>query len=346
MQYPLVSIVILNYNGKSSLGHLLYDCLNSVLNTAFPSFEVLFIDNASTDGSVDFINKKFGQNKKLRVIVNKKNLGFPEGNNVGIRKSKGKYIALLNSDTIVNPCWLSELVLAIQPPDIGAAQSKLLLYDNPNLMDCAGGFIDRYGYHHYEVGYGENGNHYNSIYEIFYAKGASMIVKREALSAAGLFEPQLFLFFDETDLCWRIRLSGYKILFVPTSIVLHAAGRTVSRLQCQRLLYFSTRNHIFLLLTNYNAANTLSTLLVSLIWETRNIGKFIVTRKPYLISSTIAAMVWNLTNFRYIWIKRKQIQKFVRKVSDEVIQKVMLNPFPPFPLSLVFSKAHYSLKEI
>lgn len=343
---PLVSVIILNYNGKRNLGQLFFDCLNSALKTDYPAFEILFVDNASTDGSVASVQKQFGENKNLRIIINKQNLGYPAGNNVGIRQAKGEYIALLNSDTIVDPLWLRELVIAIQPPEIGAAQSKLLLHDNPALMDCAGGFIDQYAYHHYEVGYKENANRYNNVYEIFYAKGASIIIKRSALKIAGLFEPGMFLFFDETDLCWRIRLSGYRIIFVPTSIVLHASGKSASKLQDQKRLYYSTRNRLFSVITNYNAKNMLNTLMVSLIWEMRNIVKFVATRKPHLVVAVVTALLWNLDNFDYVWRRRRQVQKFVRKVSDETIQKAMLKPFPPFPLSLIYSRAHYSSSEV
>jgi GT2 family glycosyltransferase len=338
----MVSVIILNYNGRRNLGKILENCLSSVFETDYPNFEVLFVDNASIDGSVDLIRRKYASSGKLRIIQNEQNLGFAEGNNVGIRLARGEYIALLNTDTRVDSAWLKELVCAIQPPDVGSAQSKLLLMKNPSLMDCAGGFIDQYGYHHYEVGCGERADSYNSVCEIFYAKGAGMILKREALRAAGLFDPKIFLFFDETDLCWRIRLTGFKVIFVPTSVVFHAAGETTSKIREKQRLYFSTRNHLLVLLKNYGAKNMVRASVVSVIWEIRNVGKFVLKRKPNLILSTLAALLWNLFNLKSTWAKRQVTQKVIRRVSDETIKRVMLKPFPPFPLSLVFSRAHYS----
>jgi GT2 family glycosyltransferase len=311
------------------------------LGTAYPSFEVIFVDNASTDGSVEFVRENFGQNERLRIIENDANLGFAEGNNVGIRKARGEYVALLNSDAVVDPMWLKELAEAVQPAGVGAAQSKLLLMSNPNLMDCAGGFIDQYGYHHYEVGCGEKAEKYNRAYEIFYAKGAGMILKREALKCSGLFDPRIFMYYDETDLCWRLRLCGYKVVFVPTSLVYHAAGETASGLQAEKRLYFSTRNHFFVLLKNFGDKNMVRALSISLVWELRNIGKFVLKREPALASATVKALLWNLGNFGYIWRQRQVTQKLVRRVPDENLKKVMLKPFPPFPLSLVFSRSHY-----
>lgn len=166
--WPLVSVIILNYNGSRNLGVILKDCLASVLNADYPNFEVLF-DNASSDGSVEFVEKTFGQDPRLHIIHNKWNLGFAEGNNVGVRNARGEYVALLNSDTRVDPGWLTELVKAAQPPEVGAVQSKLVKMNAPDLLDCAGGLLDYYGYH-FERGRGEKASKFNQTVEVFYGK--------------------------------------------------------------------------------------------------------------------------------------------------------------------------------
>jgi GT2 family glycosyltransferase len=341
LSFDKASVIILNYNGLRNLGKILEDCVESVLKTDYPNFEVLFVDNGSTDGSVDFIRERYSSNKRLHIIQNEENLGFAEGNNSGTRNAKGTYVALVNTDARVEPSWLKELVKAIQPADIGAAQSKLLLMESPNLMDCAGGFIDYYGYHHFEVGYKQEANKYNRSYEIFYAKGAGMIIKKEVFKSAGMFDPKIFMYFDETDLCWRVRLNGYKVIFVPTSLVYHANKIIASSLQEKTQVYFSTRNHLLVILKNCNSENLLKVTVVSIIWEIRNIAKFVLKRKPHLIVAIVKALLWNLTNFQYVWEKRQITQKIVRKVPDEIIRKSMLKPYPPFPLSLIFSRFRY-----
>ena len=340
MGYPLVSVIILNYNGLKNLNAILEDCVKSALNTDYPNFEVLFVDNASTDGSVKFIKEKFGQDARLRIIQNTKNWGFAEGNNIGIRNAKGEYIALLNSDTKVDPQWLKELVKTVQIPNIGAAQSKLLRMNSPDELDCAGGFLDYYGYH-YERGRGEKSNKYNTVDEIFYAKGAGALIKKEVLNKTGLFDSETFLYFDETDLCWRIWLSGYKVVFVPSSIVYHAPSLTASKLQNATRAYFYTRNHIMILLKNYNTKNMLEALAASLLLELRNIVKFIMKREPLNSLAIFKALIWNLFHLKQTWKKRRITQELVRKVPDEHIKKLMLKPSPPFPLSLVVSKSRY-----
>ena len=344
LSWPLVSVIILNYNGRKNLGELLKNCLMSVFDTNYPNFEVLFVDNASTDGSVEFVKKRFGHNPRLRIIQNERNLGFTEGNNVGIRNAKGRYIALLNSDTRVDPNWLKELVMAIQPSDVGAVQSKLLQMDSADTLDCAGGFIDYYGYH-FERGRGEKSSKYSQPGEIFYAKGAGVLFKPEVLAKTGLFDPEIFMYFDETDLCWRIWLSGYKVLYAPKSIVYHASGSTASKLQQKTRSYYYTRNHILMLLKNYDLGNMFKVVAVSIIFEFRNMVLFLARRKPQVSIAIIEALSWNLFHSKYAWKKRQVIQRLVRKVSDNQIKKIMLKPYPPFPLYLVFSRFRYLKKK-
>jgi GT2 family glycosyltransferase len=318
--------------------------LDSALKTDYPSFEVLFVDNASTDGSVEHVKTNFAQNSQLRIIQNEKNLGFTEGNNRGIKHAKGKYIILLNTDVRVTPNWLTELVKAAQPPEVGAAQSRLLNMDKPEVLDCAGGLLDYYGYQ-FERGRGEKPTSENEGGEIFYAKGASMLLKRQVLEKTGLFDPAMFLYFDEVDLCWRIWLSGYKVVYAPASTVYHASGSTASKLQVQTRLYFYTRNHIRILLKNYNLANACKAVKISMLFETRNIALALVRRKPFLAVSIMKGLLWNIANLKSAMVQRQVMQRHVRKVPDEKIRKQMLQPYPPLPLYFIYGRSKYRSKQ-
>jgi GT2 family glycosyltransferase len=341
----LVSVVIINYNGLRNLGKILDGCLDSVLKTVYPSFEVLFVDNASSDGSAEYVQRQFGTNGKLRIIRNEKNLGFAEGNNRGIKQAKGKFIALLNSDTRVTENWLTELVKAVHPSNVGAAQSKLLQMDKPTLLDCAGGLLDFYGYH-FERGQGETPSRYNRGGEIFYAKGASVIFKREALSKAGLFDPEVFMYFDEVDLCWRIWLSGYKVVYSPASTVYHASGSTAAKMQSQERLYFYARNHLMVLLKNFGLMNAAKAVKVSLLFEVRNVGLLLARRKPLAGLAIIKAFCWNLRNMKQTWTKRQTVQNCIRQIPDTEVKVHMLTPCPPFPLYILFPRSRYEKTKI
>ena len=342
MQYDKVSVIILNYNGRRNLGEILHRCIESVLATDYAVFDVLFVDNGSSDDSVNYIKKTFSD-PRLHVIETGQNLGFAEGNNVGIRAADGKYIALLNSDTYVDKDWLKELVKAIQPSDVGAVQSKLLQMDKIDLLDCGGGFIDYYGYH-FERGRGEKSFTCNESDPIFYAKGAGVLFKADVLVKAGLFGSDIFMYFDETDLCWRIWLSGYKVVFSPGSVVFHKSGSTASKLQQKTRTYYYTRNHLLVLLKNYDLRNLSKAVFVSAFYELRNMALCFAQRKPQVSAAIIHAFTWNLCHLKQTWINRQMVQTSVRKVPDSRLKQVMLKPYPPFPLYLVFSRARYAKK--
>jgi GT2 family glycosyltransferase len=336
----MVSVVILNYNGRRNLGGILEKCLDSVFETDYPNLEVLFVDNASTDGSIEFVIRKYSVEKNLRIIRNAKNVGFAEGNNVGIKKAKGEYIALLNNDTIVTSGWLKELIKVIQHPQAGAVQSKLLLMDSPDLLDCAGGLLDYYCYH-FERGRGEKSAKYTKVDEIFYAKGAAVLFKVEVLEKTYLFDRDVFMYFDETDLCWRIRLNGYKVFFAPESIIYHASGLTASKMPTKTKMYFHTRNHLLVLLKNFGLGNAVRAAAVSLFFEMRNFVLFLARRNPQISMAIVQALFWNLCNLGSTWKKRRFVQECVRVVSDERIKEAMLTPYPPFPLYILFSRFRY-----
>jgi GT2 family glycosyltransferase len=342
MVFPMVTVIIVNYNGKKALGRILEECLRSILETVYPTFEVLFVDNASSDDSVAFVKRVFGQNQKLRIIQNDQNFGFAEGNNIGIRNARGIYFVLLNTDTRVAPDWLQELVRSAEPPEVGAVQSKLLQLTSPDLIDSAGGLLDYYGYHR-ERGFSANASGFNKPAEIFYAKGACVLLKREVLERTGLFDSEMFMYFEEVDLCWRIWLSGYKVVYSPVSLVYHGFGTSI-RSNEQKRIYLYYRNHILVLLKNYNFFNTAKSIFVSFMFEARNFTIFLIRRKTSTSIAIAKAFLWNLIHLRSSWLKRQTVQKYVRRVPDEEIMRHLLKPYPPFPLYIVFSKARYFKK--
>ena len=322
---------MLNYDGRRLLGRILSECLDSVLRTDYGNFEVLFVDNASRDDSVEFVKKTFGEDPRLRIVRNERNLGFAEGNNAGIRQARGEYVVLLNTDTRVEPDWLKNLIDAAEPTEVAAVQSKLLQMNHPDLLDSAGGLLDYYGYHT-EVGRGETSSRYNKCRTVFYGKGASILLKRKVLEKTGLFDNDIFLYFDEVDLCWRIWLSGHKVVYAPESIVYHSSGSTTAKMRSKERSYFYSRNHMMVLLKNYNLANAATATAVTVFFEARNIALFLARRRPILSFAILEALLWNLLNLKKTWVKRQVVQSNVRSVSDEEVRKQMLKPFPPFPL--------------
>jgi len=134
-----VSVIILNWNGK----HHLERCLSSVLEQTYSNFEVILVDNGSTDGSVEFVRGRFPE---VRIIWNEENLGFAAGNNAAIIATRGDYVATLNNDTQVDPHWLSELVNAAETtPKVGMCASKMLFLHQPDMINSTRISVDKAG---------------------------------------------------------------------------------------------------------------------------------------------------------------------------------------------------------
>ena len=245
-KWPLVSVILLNHNGKNFLN----ECLESVLNSNYHNFEVLLIDNASTDDSIKIAKEKFGKSPYLRILRNFDNLGFAAGNNVGVKYGQGEYVVFLNNDTIVEPHWLVELVSVMETDaKIGAAQSKLLSLADKRFIDSAGDFIDYYGFPIRRGSWGEEDKgQYDLIEEIFSARGAAAIVRSKILTEIGAFDADFYLNYEDIDLCWRIRLNGYKIVFVPKSRVYHMGGASVTSSTLS--IFYTEKNRISALLKN------------------------------------------------------------------------------------------------
>ncbi|HQQ06240.1 MAG TPA: glycosyltransferase family 2 protein, partial [Candidatus Omnitrophota bacterium] len=139
-QEPLVSVIILNYNGK----HLLGVCLDSVMAQGYPCLEVIVVDNGSGDASVEFVRNNYAT---VKVLANAGNLGYAKAANQGIRCSAGEFVVVLNNDTRVDPFWIERLVRAARKdPAIGICASKQLNFFNPNIIDSAGIMLLRGGY--------------------------------------------------------------------------------------------------------------------------------------------------------------------------------------------------------
>ena len=315
---PFVSVLILNYNGKRYLD----TCLSSVLQTKYRNFEVIFVDNGSSDESSRFVKQRFGHDQKLRIITLSKNLGFAEGNNVGALNvnRNGKYLVFLNNDTKVDSEWLTKLVEPMESnPQIGIAQPKILSLSKPEIIDSTGGFINKIGLVR-ERGRGEKDtNQYNNISEVFYAKGAALIIRRCLWSKLGGFDPVYFLFWEDTDLCWRARLMGYKVVFVPDSVVYHFSSATANEHYANYTQFFDVRNRIITLFSNYNLPNLWRNLPLLLIYYAECIFTYDITKmkSPNLVYYKIKGLLWPIIHFKYLLCKRWFVQTKIRKLSDK-----------------------------
>lgn len=306
---PLVSIVIVNYNARRFLDELLI----SVSRQEYPLVEVLFVDNGSSDDSVEFVRRMFPE---ITVIENDDNLGYGVANNIGIRSARGDYVFLLNTDTIIKPDAISNLVdFMANRPKVGAAQSKLLLGFDGTLIDSAGSYMTWSGFLHHHGWSDVDGPEYENDFDIFSGKGASLMLRRSVIDDVGVFDDDFFLYFEESDLCWRIWLAGYSISFVPASVVYHEGGGLTRTLPSSFVDYESFKNRICSLAKNLGKLKLIQILPLHLMLCLCTAAANAAQGRHDNGAAIVRAIWWNAQHIRETLRKRNDIQRR-RRVTD------------------------------
>ncbi len=215
-----ISVIIVNYNGR----HLLGECLDSLRAQTFRDFETIVVDNASADGSAEFVKENYPE---VTVLRNEANLGYGGGNNAGIRVSKGKYVVLLNNDTKVDPLWLQRLYeVAEKDTATGMCASKIMNYYQPGVFDNAGLVMYRDGIARGRGRLERDAGQYDSVEEVFFPSGCAALYSKAMLDEIGLFDEDFFLYLDDVDIGLRGRLAGWKCVYVPGAVVYHKYSAT------------------------------------------------------------------------------------------------------------------------
>jgi GT2 family glycosyltransferase len=212
------AVVVTNWNGRTDLER----CLPSLRAQTYKDFEVIVVDNGSTDGSLELLEAEFPE---VHVIPLGENRGFATANNIGIRESNAEYIALLNNDTQVDPAWLAELVDCLERHPLAAsATSKMVLMQAPDTIDGAGDVLT-WSFLPHPRGHGEaDRGQFEEEIQVFSASGGAALWRGDVLKSLGAFDEAFFIYYEDVDLGFRARLQGHQCWYVPTSIVLHHRG--------------------------------------------------------------------------------------------------------------------------
>jgi GT2 family glycosyltransferase len=326
----------LNFNGEKHLER----CLSSVLNAQYPNFEVIFVDNASTDSSLEIVEKTFESDKRLRSFKSTQDLGFSGGNNFGFSHARGDYIVFLNNDTIADPNWLATLVDVMEKDrTIGLAGSTILSIDGKKLRG-AGGLWSDYLLFLYPVGAGRKGDfEFVPTFEVSFATGCSMIVRKEFLDEIGLFDPEIPYNYDDTLLSLKTWLAGKRVVTVSSSRIRHIGGATTKKFWNNQSVTFSLlRAKMCLLFDLYFNIGDLLEALFILYFSIAVESMFLAKNKDLSeILGNIRASTWLLKNFEHVWKNRLEHWSNPKILPEMLITKYIRIRLQ-FPLCVTHSK--------
>lgn len=239
---PKVFIILLNLNGYQ----FTRDCLQSLRSINYSNYEVIVVDNGSSDNSGVLIGDQFPE---VRLVRSEKNLGFSAGNNLGIEaalKLRADYVLLLNNDTVVDADFLTHLVGAGEGnTQVGILGPKIFYASEPNRIWYAGGYVRSSSGTCGHVGWNEidDGNRFFCTEETGWVTGCAILVKTRVLQELGPLDPSLFIYCEDIDFCLRARGVGYRCVFVPGAKIWHKVSQTCG-LDSSFTLYLGTRNHL------------------------------------------------------------------------------------------------------
>jgi len=315
--HPRVVVIILNHNGLRWLPR----CLSGLVKTSYPNYEIILVDNGSSDSSIEFVRREYAS---VKVVANSVNLGFAEAYNRVINQVEAEYVVLLNNDTeILNPNWVTRLVEASEDAGIGAVACRIVCMGDHGILDSVGGAgIPYWRDGFFDVGRGElDVGQYGNGFEPFAYCGGAALIRKSAFVDSGMLDSKFFAHFDDPDLSWRLRLRGWRVSYAPDAKVAHYRGGTLGGGEVTPLiLYYCNRNFLRAIIKNCS---------VSLPWALRNYALYtslitlaFLVFEPMKSVMLVKGLVWNFRNLRDSWMARLIIQSR-RKVDEREILRLM-----------------------
>ena len=310
----LISIVVLNYNA----GELLLNCINSLKKSTYQNIEILVVDNISSDDSHTKCKKQFPD---IKLIQNRKNLGYCGGNNVGIKEAKGEFIVILNPDTIVEENWLDEMFNAFNEFGDGLYQPKIISLNESDIIQSTGNMIHVFGFGFARDKGGKIIEKKEEIEKIGYASGTCLFTTKKVLEKVGLLDEFLFLYHDDLDLGWRAAQIGINSYYVPKSKIFHAESYSLK--WSAKKFYWLERNRKYCLKTHYSK-DTYKKMSFSLMLVDLSIWIFYISKG--FLNAKIRAELDILKNKKiienkYLELEKKKIipdKELIKKFPDEI----------------------------
>ncbi len=300
-----VDILVFSYNNSGIIGR----CLDSIKSQTFRDFECTLVDDCSTDGTPEYVKRKYPW---VKVIEKRENTGPSESRNTGIERTRNALIVMLDSDVRLERNWLSEQVSMIECDNsLAVVGSKLLYAENRGKINSAGGCLTRLGFG-FDRGSGLPGNCYKKPERVMYACSAAWIMRRSAVDAIGQFDSTFFYPHEDTDFCWRANIAGLRVFYNPDAVAYHHVGGTTKKMS-SRVAFHTTKNRMRSLLKNYEAGNIVKYLPIHIFLVVLNM---LATGKK---TAKIKGVLWNVKNINDTIKERRHVKK-TRKLTDRELK--------------------------
>ncbi len=295
--WPLVSVVIVNYNQSKVTGEF----LSSFGKISYPNTEIFVVDNASEiRDHAETIKDKY---PCVHFIKNQRNLGFAGGNNTALPFCKGKYVLFINNDTEVEKGFLEPLVEVLEADtQIAMVSPKIHYFHNPNIFQFAGFTrINPITIRNFAIGFGkEDKGQYDITCETGSIFGAAMLVSMEVIKKVGMMSEKFFLYYEEHDWAKHIKKAGYKIYYQGKSLVLHKESLATVKESPFQIFYLTRGRILYARRNNHGITRLLSMLYLNLIAVPKQILHYLVKKRPDLAKASFRALWWHWTHFKNI----------------------------------------------
>ncbi|MCG8430197.1 MAG: glycosyltransferase family 2 protein, partial [Candidatus Omnitrophica bacterium] len=297
------------------------------------ALEIILIDNHSADGSIARLRSELSAKEleRVRIIENDANHGAAHALNQGAALAQGRYITFLATDTRMDAGCLAELVDCLERDGrIAAVSAKLLMMHEPQRIDSAGEYLNQFGLlMQRHAGREYDAGQFEEQVEIFSVKGTALTVRGDVFESVGGYPDDYFMFLEETDLCWRIWLAGYRIVFVPRAKIYHACGISIAGHERKNFVvkYYGCRNYIMTLFKNLGIWQWVGIVPLHTLMWCALAGYFLVIRRRSEAAYILRAVAWIVLHLPYLIGKRRAVQSR-RAVTDRALMPRILRPVP------------------
>lgn len=291
-------------------------CVNSILEQSHTNCEIYVVDNNSDDDTTTIAKNLYERNPKIHLISNSTNIGYGNAISNIIPKLKGQFIAILNADTFLDRYWAENMLNVLYSDDRIITVLGKILFPNGELQST-GGLMDKYGAVTQRK---SDVPHLKNMDDcFFYADGSAFMIKRKIFNEIS-FDPKLFLYYEDVDFSWKIRMLGYMIKYVPTAISYHDSGHSSHDINLTKF-YYITRNRMFICQKNYSIKNCFfrMPIIICLLFINAVFYDLVKNKKGYLLHF-VKALSWNLTNIPFMLKERKRLQSS-SKITDLDLDK-------------------------